>query len=97
MCAARASLSTAAEAPDLELLLFTEVAGATNPVQNQWDVLLADAVVQHDMDASPLFSRFTLPSLNRDRFKPDPSWFSWVEQALKRAVDNGEPQGFGSF
>ena len=97
VCAARAATRLLAAAPDLDLLLFTGVAGAANPDQNQWDVLLADAVVQHDMDASPLFPRFTLPPLNRDRLKPDPSWFTWAEQALKSAVANGELQDFGSF
>ena len=97
VCAARAATRLLAAAPDLDLLLFTGVAGAANPDQNQWDVLLADAVVQHDMDASPLFPRFTLPPLNQDRLKPDPSWFSWAEQALKRASADGELQGFGNF
>ena len=97
VCAARAATRLLAAAPDLDLLLFTGVAGAANSVQRQWDVLLADAVVQHDMDASPLFPRFTLPPLNRERLKPDPGWFSWTEQTLKRASADGELQSFGSF
>ena len=95
VCAARAATRLLAAAPDLDLLIFTGVAGAANSDQNQWDILLADAVVQHDMDASPLFPRFTLPPLNRDRLQPEPGWFTWAVQALKSAAGNGELQGFG--
>ena len=95
VCAARAATRLLASAPNLDLLLFTGVAGAANPMLNQWDVVLADAVVQHDMDASPLFPRFTLPPLNRARLQPDAGWFSWAEQALTTAHADGELDGFG--
>ena len=97
VCAARAATRLLAAAPDLDLLIFTGVAGAAHSDQNQWDVVLADAVVQHDMDASPLFPRFTLPPLNRDRLKPDPGWFTWAADALKSAAENGELENFGCF
>ena len=58
---------TFASDPSIDLLLFTGVAGAADLSLQQWDVVLADAVVQHDMDARPLFPRFTLPALNQDR------------------------------
>ena len=96
VCAARAATRLLAAAPDLDLLLFTGVAGAADPTQRQWDVLLADAVVQHDMDASPLFPRFTLPPLNRDRLQPDPDWFRWAQAALHDAAAKGELADFGS-
>ena len=58
--AARAATRLLSSAPDIDLLLFTGVAGAADPALKQWDVVLADAVVQHDMDSRPLFPRFTL-------------------------------------
>ena len=94
--AARATTRLLAAAPDLDLLLFTGVAGAADPAQHQWDVLLADAVVQHDMDASPLFPRFTLPPLNRDQLRPEPGWFHWAHGALQEAAANGELTRFGT-
>ena len=96
VCAARAATRLLAAAPDLDLLVFTGVAGAADPKRRQWDVLLADAVVQHDMDASPLFPRFTLPPLNRAQLKPDPSWLNWALEALQEASSNGELAGFGA-
>ena len=76
VCAARAAPRLMAAAPDLDLLRFTGVAGAADAALQQWDVVLADAVSQHDMNASPLFPRFTLPPLHRDRPQPAPDWLA---------------------
>ena len=61
--AARAATRLLASEPSIDLLIFTGVAGAADSALSQWDVVLADAVVQHDMDARPLFPRFTLPAI----------------------------------
>jgi adenosylhomocysteine nucleosidase len=71
------------------------VAGAADPALKQWDVVLANAVVQHDMDSSPLFPRFTLPALNRAQLNPDSSWLRWASTALAQAAQAGELDGFG--
>ena len=92
--AARAATRLLAADPALDLLLFTGVAGAVNPARRQWDVLLANAVVQHDMDARPLFPRFTLPALNRDRLQPQNAWLNWAQLALQEAHDAKELPGF---
>ena len=42
----------------LDLLLFTGVAGAVDKKLNQWDIILSDSVMQHDMDARPIFDKF---------------------------------------
>ena len=97
VCAARAATRLMAAAPDLDLLLFTGVAGAADAALQQWDVVLADAVIQHDMNASPLFPRFTLPPLNRDRLQPDPDWLAWASRSLTAAQETGELKGFGAI
>ena len=96
--AARAAtrlLASAADDDPIDLLLFTGVAGAANPELKQWDVLLADAVVQHDMDARPLCNRFTLPALDRDRLTPPPPWLTWAKSALENAKGTRQWTGFG--
>ena len=92
--AARAATRLLASDPSIDLLLFTGVAGAADPALRQWDVVLADAVVQHDMDARPLFPRFTLPALNQDQLRPQPTWFHWAKTALLEAHGASELDGF---
>ena len=94
--AARAATRLLCSAPGINLLLFTGVAGGADPSLKQWDVVLANAVVQHDMDSRPLFPRFTLPALNRAQLDPDSRWLTWASTALTEADDAGELDGFGT-
>ena len=95
VAAARAATRIVATAPDIDLLLFTGVAGSADLSLNQWDVLVADSVVQHDMNASPLFPRFTLPALQSDRIIPPKSWLIWAKESLEKAYISGELENFG--
>ncbi len=57
-----------------DTLLFTGLAGGVGPEVNVGDVVIATHLVQHDMDASPLFARHEIPLLGRKTFAADDDW-----------------------
>ena len=68
----------------VDFLIFTGVAGAANKVVKQWDIVLADSIVQHDMDARPLFEKFEIPSLNKIKMHPPNNLFKKISEILSR-------------
>jgi adenosylhomocysteine nucleosidase len=54
-------------------LLLTGVAGGLDTDVRVGDVVIARTLLQHDMDASPLFPRYEVPRTGRSRFPADVS------------------------
>ena len=55
----------------VDRIVFTGVAGGIGPGVRVGDVVLAETLVQHDMDASPLFPRHEVPLYGRSAFATD--------------------------
>ena len=53
-------------------ILFTGVAGAIDDSLSIGDVVIADTLYQHDMDASPIIERHEIPLLGRSGINTDP-------------------------
>ena len=50
-------------------IIFTGVAGAISPVLNVGDIVVAQRLFQHDMDARPLMRRFEIPLTGKTSFE----------------------------
>jgi adenosylhomocysteine nucleosidase len=56
---------------EVDALLFTGVAGGLARDVRVGDVVLAHELLQHDLDASPIFPRYEVPLTGRSRFATD--------------------------
>jgi adenosylhomocysteine nucleosidase len=63
-------------------IVFTGVAGGVDPRLRIGDIVIADRLVQHDMDARPLFPRFEIPLLGKTEFPA-----TLHEQTVRAAED----------
>lgn len=70
-------------------IVFTGVAGGLGEGVRVGDVVLADAFLQHDLDASPLFPRHEVPLYGRSRFAADATLNAQLHRALSRML--GDP------
>ena len=70
----------------VDRIVFTGVAGGMGPGVRMGDVVLAEAFVQHDMDASPLFPRHEVPLYGRSHFATDAVLSRGLAQAARQVL-----------
>jgi len=75
---------------DVEAMVFTGVAGAAATHVRVGDVVIADMLLQHDFDASPLFPRFEVPLTGLSRFPSDRRLTAKLAAAAKNYVSEFE-------
>jgi len=69
--AAAATVATLIERFKVTHVVFTGVAGAISPLVKVGDIVVADSLVQHDMNAAPLFPPLEVPLLGQSHFASD--------------------------
>lgn len=70
-----------------DTLLFTGTAGSLDENVKVGDIVVSGELLQHDLDASPLFPRFEVPLTGKSRFKADARWTGRLLEAARTAVD----------
>ncbi len=86
--AAAMTATTLVEKFGVTHILFTGVAGAGDTTIAVGDIVVAESLVQHDMDASPLFPRFEVPLTGKTHFQPDARLSLRVSSAAHAFLDD---------
>lgn len=69
-------------------MVFTGVAGGLAAQAHVGDVVLATELLQHDMDASPLFPRHEVPLTGMTRYPTDPVLTAALRSAVPQALQD---------
>ena len=81
----------------IDIIFFTGVAGAINSQLKQWDIIISNELIQHDMDARPIFKKYEIPALKTVRIKSNKSISKWTLSALKNSKKNNQLENFGNI
>lgn len=76
---------------DCGALLFTGVAGGLGDGVRVGDLVIADTLLQHDLDARPLFPRYEVPDTGLTRFAADNALSAALAGAAAAAFADGPP------
>ena len=69
-------------------IIFTGVAGAITDKVSIGDIVIGNALYQHDMDASPIIERHHIPLLGRAEITTSPTIQHGLKQATERFLEN---------
>jgi len=68
-------------------IILTGVAGAISGDLKIGDIVLSARLVQHDLDARPLFKQHEIPLLGKTFIESDKSLSNWAERAINKVLE----------
>ncbi len=84
--AAATTATALVEGFDVQRIVFTGVAGGIGQDVRVGDMVVAEAFVQHDLDASPLFPRYQVPLYDKTGFECDAALSQLLADAATEAL-----------
>jgi adenosylhomocysteine nucleosidase len=69
-------------------LIFTGVAGGISSEVSIGDIVIANSLVQHDLDARPIMKRFEIPLLGQTVLCPPKKILDWAEENINNLIRN---------
>lgn len=81
----------------IDFIIFTGVAGGVDLNLKQWDVVISESVIQHDMDASPLFGRYVIPAIKNSKICADEEILERIYLSMRKKLEKKELKGFGKL
>lgn len=88
--AAATTATALVERFQVDRIVFTGVAGGIARGVDRGDVVVAEAFLQHDLDASPIFPRYEVPLYGIDRFATDPALTERLAAAVRQALPGAQ-------
>jgi adenosylhomocysteine nucleosidase len=71
----------------VDAIIFVGCAGAIDSKLNVGDIVVAEQLIQHDLDGSPLWPKYTAPLLEMAAFATDPTLRRHAVQAASRFLE----------
>lgn len=73
-----------------DFLVFTGVAGGIKKDLNQWDVIVPNKLMQHDIDARPIYEKYVIPQLDQIFLSPPKKLTDWAFKSINKSINYKE-------